>query len=90
MVIWEKSQTCDEKCYESQFANMSSSKHTHSVINIRLTFADRHALKPTVISVSVVDTSTVVIPSAARSATTGSAGFLELGALWACHRTRNR
>ena len=35
--------------------------------------------------VSVSVTSAVLVPSAARSATTGSAGFLERAALWARH-----
>ena len=48
------------------------------------TFADRHAFKPTVINISVADTSTVLVPCTARSATTGSAGFPKCAALWAC------
>ena len=46
-----------------------------------LTFAGLDALKPLVISVSVPGTSTILIPSTARSATTGSAGFPERSAL---------
>ena len=38
-----------------------------------LTFAGLDALKPPVISVSVASTSTILVPSTARSATTGSA-----------------
>ena len=48
-----------------------------------LTFTGLRALGPPVVSVSVV--SAVLIPSAARSAATGSAGFLERAALWARH-----
>ena len=52
---------------------------------LELTFAGLHALKPPVISVSVAGTSAVFIPSPTRSATTGSAGFLEHATLWARH-----
>ena len=52
-----------------------------------LTFASLDALKPVVINISLADTSTVLIPSTARSATTDSAGFLERAALWARRRT---
>ena len=45
-----------------------------------LTFACLDALKPPVISVFVAGTSTVLIPSTARSATTDCAGFLERAA----------
>ena len=48
-----------------------------------LTFTGLRALGPPVVSVSVV--SAVLVPSAARSATTGSAGFLECAALWTRH-----
>ena len=53
--------------------------------NLKLTFADLHAFKPAVIDVSVADTSAVLVPSTARSATTDSAGFLERATLWARH-----
>ena len=55
-------------------------------VNLELTFASLHALKPTVINVSVASTSAVLKPNTARSATTDSAGFLERAALRACHR----
>ena len=58
-------------------------KHTPS---LELTFAGFHALKPFVISVPVAGTSTILIPSTARSAATDSAGFLERAALWTCRR----
>ena len=54
-------------------------------VNIELTFAGLHALRPPVISVPVAGTSTVLKPSTARSATTDSAGFPERAALWAHH-----
>ena len=42
-------------------------------VSLELTFAGLDALKPLVISVSIVGTSTILIPSTVRSATTGSA-----------------
>ena len=54
--------------------------------SLGLTFAGLDAFKPSVTSVSVAGTSTILIPSTARSATTGSAGFQERAALWARHR----
>ena len=66
------------------------SKHLCTyVISLELTFAGLDAIKPPVISVSVAGTSTVLIPSTARSATTDSAGFLERAALWARHLLGN-
>ena len=50
-------------------------------VSIELTFAGLHALKPAVISVSVVSTSTVPKPSTTRSATTYSVGLCKLAAL---------
>ena len=50
-----------------------------------LTFAGCESLEPPVISVSVAGTSTMLIPTTARSATAGSAGFLERTTLWARH-----
>ena len=50
-----------------------------------LTLASLDALKPVVINIFVADTSTVLIPSTARSATADSAGFLERATLWAHH-----
>ena len=52
-------------------------------VGLGLTFASFESLEPPVISVSVAGTSTILIPSTARSATTGSAGFFERAALWA-------
>ena len=63
--------------------------HLH-VIAIELTFARLHALKPAVVSVSVVGTSAVLIPSTARSTTTDSAGFRERAAPSTRYRTSNR
>ena len=42
-------------------------------VSLALTFAGLGALEPSVISVSAADASTILIPSTARSATTGSA-----------------
>ena len=53
-----------------------------TTVSLELTFAGLHALRPTVINVSVAGTSAVLVPSTAGSATTGSAGFLEGAALW--------
>ena len=53
--------------------------------DIELTFAGFDAFRPLVTDVSVGDTSTVLIPSTARSATTASARFLERAALWTSH-----
>ena len=57
-------------------------------ITLELTFAGLHALRPPVINVLVADTSTLLIPSTAGSATTGSARFLEGAALWTPHTDR--
>ena len=46
-------------------------------ISLELTFASFDALNPPVINVPVVDTSAILEPGTARSATTDSAGFLE-------------
>ena len=63
--------------------------HLH-VIALELTFAGLHALKPAVMSVSAAGPSTVLEPSTARSATTDSAGFRELTALWTRYRISHR
>ena len=47
-------------------------KSLHSV-SLGLTFTGFDALKPPVISVSVAGSSTILVPSTARSTTTGSA-----------------
>ena len=54
--------------------------HVHAIA-LELTFADLRALKPAVISVFVAGTSTVLMPSTARSATTDSFRFRKRGAL---------
>ena len=59
-------------------------ENSHAV-SVGLTFTGLGALKPPVISFSAPDTSAVIIPSAARSATTSSAGFLERDTFWARH-----
>ena len=53
---------------------------------LELTFACLHALKPPVVHVPIAGTSTVLVPSTARSAATDSAGFMERAAFWARHR----
>ena len=53
--------------------------------SLGLTFAGVDALRPHVISVSIAGTSTILIPSTARSATTDSACFLKRTALGARH-----
>ena len=55
------------------------------LIGLELTFAGLHAFRPRVINISVANSSTVLEPTAARSATTDSAGFMERAALWACY-----
>ena len=52
-------------------------------IRFGLTFASLNALKPPVINIPVAVTPAILIPSAARSATTDNAGFFELAALQA-------
>ena len=54
-------------------------------ISLGLTSAGSGAFKPPMIGVSVAGTSAVLIPSTARSATTGSAGFRKRAALRTCH-----
>ena len=63
---------------------------SHLQSDARLTVTGLRALEPTVVDVSVISTSTLIEPSTARGATTGSAGFLERAALWARARTRDR
>ena len=70
----------------------SVSKHTDSTLNFRLTFADLHALKPALVRFPAASTSTILVPTTARSATTDSTRFLERAAVWthdiACRRKR--
>ena len=61
-------------------------KQVEDVVALELTFTRRHALKPLMIDFIVVGTSAVLKPSAVRSATTASAGFLERAAVGACQR----
>ena len=60
----------------------------YAAVNLGLTFASFHALKPAVAHVSVAGTSTILIPSTARSATTDSPGFLERAAIRTYHNRR--
>ena len=64
-------------------------RYLHGV-SVALTFTGLDALRPPVISVSVAGPSAILKPSATRSATTASAGFLERAALWARHGIRDR
>ena len=57
--------------------------------SLGLTFAGLHALKPTMIYLFIWSTSTVLVPSTARSAATDSVGFRKRAALWTPHRIRN-
>ena len=66
----------------------SVSGHVSTAVNLGLTFASLHALKPAVIHVSVAGTSTIIIPSTTRSATTDSPRFLERAAVWTYHHRR--
>ena len=58
-------------------------EHVSTPVNLELTFAGLHALKPLVIHIFVAGSPTPPKPSTARSATTDSAGFLERATLWA-------
>ena len=57
--------------------------------SLELTFAGLRALEPPVVNISIASTSAVLIPSAARSATTGCAGFLR-DAAFGAHNTDSR
>ena len=83
--------TTDAVCGHACVRDMNSNTLSHSQSDgARLTVTGLRALEPAVLDVSVISTSTVIEPSTARSATTGSAGFLERAALWAHARTRDR
>ena len=56
-----------------------------SLLALELTFAGLHAFRPPVIDIFVANSSTLFEPSASRSATTDSTGFLERVTLWAHH-----
>ena len=64
---------------------MKTRKQLLHDVSLGLTFTGRDTLKPPVISVSVAGTSTILIPSTARSAATDSAEFRERAALWTRH-----
>ena len=57
-------------------------KHVSTPFNLGLTFAGLHALDPAVVQFIIAGTSTILIPSTARSTTTGSPGFLERATIW--------
>ena len=62
-----------EKMVEKPLPNLSDNVSLQHALSLELTFADLDALKPSVTSVSVADTTAFLIPSTARSATTDSA-----------------
>ena len=62
-----------EKMAEKPLHNLSDNVSLQHALSLELTFADLDALNPSVTSVSVADTAAFLIPSTARSATTGSA-----------------
>ena len=74
---WSKKQR--EKLCNSHYEDVSTYHKLH-ITSLGLTFAGLNALKPPVINISVDNTRAVLIPSTARSATTGYAGFLEVAA----------
>ena len=57
--------------------NSTNKNHASTPVQLGLTFARLHALKPAVIEFFVAGTCTTLVPIAARSATTHSPGFLE-------------
>ena len=71
------------KLKENNVKKKTEQESFYTPLRLALTFARFHALKPAVINVSVSGTSTILVPSTTRSATTDSAGFLERAALWA-------
>ena len=77
-----KRETPDKSCF-SLNENISI-----IYVSLELTFAGRYSLKPLVVNKFVVGTSTVLKPSTAGSATTGSARFLERAAFGARLRYR--
>ena len=50
----------------------ATNKHPHTLANTELTFACFHALEPTVSKFTAAGISTILVPTAAGSATTGS------------------
>ena len=82
------SQTNEEKTLSKLLSSMSTGKHAFAVVNLGLTFAGLHAIQPTVTQCSVASTSTIFIPSAARSATADSPGFVEHAAVWTVYNRR--
>ena len=76
-------------CWWGLHVNIGQGNYLHALYP-ELTFAGLHALKPFVINISVACTSTILVPSTARSATTDSAGFLECTALSTRHRIADR
>ena len=63
--------------------------YLYVIIRLTLTFAGLHTLSPSMINIPVAGTATVLKPRTSRTATTGSAGFLERATLWAGNRFIN-
>ena len=57
-------------------------KHVSTPSTLGLTLAGLHALDPAVVQFIIASTSTILIPSTARSTTTDPPGFLERATLW--------
>ena len=82
--------TKNEGNYRLRRQNCPQSGHghpllVHNAVGLELTFARLHAFNPLVTNVCIGDTPTVPKPSSTRSATTDSARFPELAALWTRH-----
>ena len=60
-----------------------------TAVNLALTIAGLHTLKPAVLYVSVADNSTILVPRTTRSATTDSTGSLERAAVWTYRNCRD-
>ena len=58
--------------------------------SVQFTFAGLHAFRPTVMEFFVANSSTILEPSTAGSATTDYAGFLERATLGALYRFSDR
>ena len=78
--IWKLVKHTKSKTQENSLSSVS--KHASTDVNLGLTSTGLHALKPAVTEVVVACTSTILIPSTARSATADSSGFLERAAVW--------
>ena len=79
--------TCDSDCLLTSLHKVVWIAHATS---LELTFTCLDALSPPVINITVAYTSTVFIPSTARSAAADSTRFGERTTLWARHRISDR